>query len=91
MCLVGRLDRGESAVVKIRSRLWAQTFLRVSIAFTVTRNKKFHFLGVNVPAAALAVQEKKPKGLTDGAVGPFVRKVCPKTFRFDISVPLCQK
>ncbi|XP_075869792.1 integrin alpha-8-like, partial [Nelusetta ayraudi] len=27
-CLVGRLDRGESAVVKIRSRLWAQTFLR---------------------------------------------------------------
>lgn len=30
-CLVGRLDRGESAVVKIRSRLWAQTFLRVSI------------------------------------------------------------
>ncbi|XP_020504152.1 integrin alpha-8 [Labrus bergylta] len=28
MCVVGRLDRGQSAVVKIRSRLWAQTFLQ---------------------------------------------------------------
>ncbi|KAG7469998.1 hypothetical protein MATL_G00134920 [Megalops atlanticus] len=27
-CHVGRLDRGQSAVVKIRSRLWAQTFLQ---------------------------------------------------------------
>ncbi|XP_067457741.1 integrin alpha-8 [Thunnus thynnus] len=27
-CVVGRLDRGQSAVVKIRSRLWAQTFLQ---------------------------------------------------------------
>lgn len=35
MCLVGRLDRRESAVVKIRSRLWAQTFLRVSISSPV--------------------------------------------------------
>lgn len=34
MCLVGRLDRGESAVVKIRSRLWAQTFLRVTVAIS---------------------------------------------------------
>ncbi|XP_027142064.1 integrin alpha-8 [Larimichthys crocea] len=28
MCVVGRLDRGHSAVVKIRSRLWAHTFLQ---------------------------------------------------------------
>ncbi|CAL8255919.1 unnamed protein product [Boreogadus saida] len=28
LCLVGRLDRGQSAVVKIRSRLWAHTFLQ---------------------------------------------------------------
>uniref|UniRef100_A0AAQ6AL65 Integrin alpha-2 domain-containing protein n=1 Tax=Amphiprion ocellaris TaxID=80972 RepID=A0AAQ6AL65_AMPOC len=28
MCVVGRLDRGQSAVVKIRSRLWAHTFLQ---------------------------------------------------------------
>ncbi|XP_033497444.1 integrin alpha-8 [Epinephelus lanceolatus] len=28
MCIVGRLDRGHSAVVKIRSRLWAHTFLQ---------------------------------------------------------------
>uniref|UniRef100_A0A8C9XXX4 Integrin subunit alpha 8 n=1 Tax=Sander lucioperca TaxID=283035 RepID=A0A8C9XXX4_SANLU len=28
MCIVGRLDRGQSAVVKIRSRLWAHTFLQ---------------------------------------------------------------
>lgn len=34
-CVVGRLDRGESAVVKIRSRLWVQTFLRVSITLPV--------------------------------------------------------
>uniref|UniRef100_A0A7N6FJD8 Integrin, alpha 8 n=1 Tax=Anabas testudineus TaxID=64144 RepID=A0A7N6FJD8_ANATE len=27
MCVVGRLDRGHSAVVKIRSRLWVHTFL----------------------------------------------------------------
>lgn len=27
-CVVGRLGRGESAVLKIRSRLWAQTFLQ---------------------------------------------------------------
>ncbi|KAM4601404.1 integrin alpha-8 [Polymixia lowei] len=27
-CAVGRLDRGQSAVVKIRSRLWAHTFLQ---------------------------------------------------------------
>ncbi|XP_041961815.1 LOW QUALITY PROTEIN: integrin alpha-8 [Alosa sapidissima] len=26
-CVVGRLDRGQSAVVKIRSRLWASTFI----------------------------------------------------------------
>lgn len=28
MCVVGRLDRGQSAVVKVRSRLWAHTFLQ---------------------------------------------------------------
>uniref|UniRef100_A0A3P9M956 Integrin subunit alpha 8 n=1 Tax=Oryzias latipes TaxID=8090 RepID=A0A3P9M956_ORYLA len=28
MCVVGRLDRGQSAVVRIRSRLWAHTFLQ---------------------------------------------------------------
>ncbi|KAG7242073.1 hypothetical protein INR49_024119, partial [Caranx melampygus] len=28
MCVVGQLDRGQSAVVKIRSRLWAHTFLQ---------------------------------------------------------------
>ncbi|KAL0984892.1 hypothetical protein UPYG_G00150020 [Umbra pygmaea] len=28
VCVVGRLDRGQSAVVKIRSRLWAHTFLQ---------------------------------------------------------------
>ncbi|XP_018545019.1 integrin alpha-8 [Lates calcarifer] len=28
MCVIGRLDRGQSAVVKIRSRLWAHTFLQ---------------------------------------------------------------
>lgn len=28
-CVVGRLDRGQSAVVRIRSRLWAHTFLQV--------------------------------------------------------------
>ncbi|KAL6109157.1 itga8 [Pungitius sinensis] len=28
MCSVGRLDRGQSAVVKIRSRLWTHTFLQ---------------------------------------------------------------
>uniref|UniRef100_A0A8C8DD11 Integrin alpha-2 domain-containing protein n=1 Tax=Oncorhynchus tshawytscha TaxID=74940 RepID=A0A8C8DD11_ONCTS len=28
LCVVGRLDRGQSAVVKIRSRLWAHTFLQ---------------------------------------------------------------
>ncbi|XP_067367482.1 integrin alpha-8 isoform X2 [Channa argus] len=28
MCVVGRLDRGQSAVIEIRSRLWAQTFLQ---------------------------------------------------------------
>ncbi|XP_010615564.1 integrin alpha-8 [Fukomys damarensis] len=27
-CAVGRLDRGESAVLKVRSRLWAHTFLQ---------------------------------------------------------------
>ncbi|KAM8825876.1 integrin alpha-8 isoform 1-T1 [Synchiropus picturatus] len=27
-CLVGRLQRGQSAVIKIRSRLWAHTFLQ---------------------------------------------------------------
>ncbi|XP_040923620.1 integrin alpha-8 [Betta splendens] len=26
-CVVGRLDRGQSAVVKVRARLWVQTFL----------------------------------------------------------------
>lgn len=31
LCIVGRLDRGQSAVVKIRSRLWAHTFLQVSV------------------------------------------------------------
>ncbi|XP_061572724.1 integrin alpha-8 isoform X2 [Cololabis saira] len=44
MCLIGRLDRGQSAVVKIRSRLWAHTFLQrrndpyilnSTVAFTV--------------------------------------------------------
>uniref|UniRef100_A0A6Q2ZLL3 Integrin alpha-2 domain-containing protein n=1 Tax=Esox lucius TaxID=8010 RepID=A0A6Q2ZLL3_ESOLU len=28
LCVIGRLDRGQSAVVKIRSRLWAHTFLQ---------------------------------------------------------------
>ncbi|XP_030250142.1 integrin alpha-8 [Sparus aurata] len=28
LCVVGRLDRGQSAVVKVRSRLWARTFLQ---------------------------------------------------------------
>uniref|UniRef100_A0A672JBP7 Integrin, alpha 8 n=1 Tax=Salarias fasciatus TaxID=181472 RepID=A0A672JBP7_SALFA len=28
LCVVGRLDRGQSAVVKVRSRLWAHTFLQ---------------------------------------------------------------
>ncbi|XP_068614310.1 integrin alpha-8 [Brachionichthys hirsutus] len=28
MCVIGRLDRRQSAVVKIRSRLWAHTFLQ---------------------------------------------------------------
>uniref|UniRef100_A0A665TPE6 Uncharacterized protein n=1 Tax=Echeneis naucrates TaxID=173247 RepID=A0A665TPE6_ECHNA len=28
MCVVGRLDRGQSAVVKVRSRLWVHTFLQ---------------------------------------------------------------
>ncbi|XP_040900044.1 integrin alpha-8 [Toxotes jaculatrix] len=28
MCVIGRLDRGQSAVIKIRSRLWAHTFLQ---------------------------------------------------------------
>uniref|UniRef100_A0AAV2MCX5 Integrin alpha-2 domain-containing protein n=1 Tax=Knipowitschia caucasica TaxID=637954 RepID=A0AAV2MCX5_KNICA len=27
-CVVGRLDRGQSAVVKVRSRMWADTFLQ---------------------------------------------------------------
>uniref|UniRef100_A0A668A3X9 Integrin subunit alpha 8 n=1 Tax=Myripristis murdjan TaxID=586833 RepID=A0A668A3X9_9TELE len=45
MCVVGRLDRGQSAVVKIRSRLWAHTFLQrrndpyilnSTVSFTVT-------------------------------------------------------
>ncbi|XP_053083807.1 integrin alpha-8 [Pangasianodon hypophthalmus] len=27
-CIVGRLDQGQSAVVKVRSRLWAHTFLQ---------------------------------------------------------------
>lgn len=31
MCVVGRLDRGQSAVVKIRSRLWVHTFLQVGL------------------------------------------------------------
>uniref|UniRef100_A0A8D3DBV4 Integrin, alpha 8 n=1 Tax=Scophthalmus maximus TaxID=52904 RepID=A0A8D3DBV4_SCOMX len=44
-CVVGRLDRGQSAVVKIRSRLWAHTFLQrrndpyilnSSVSFVVT-------------------------------------------------------
>ncbi|XP_030641281.1 integrin alpha-8 [Chanos chanos] len=44
-CIVGRLDRGQSAVVKIRSRLWAHTFLQrrndhyvlnSTVAFVVT-------------------------------------------------------
>lgn len=30
-CLIGRLDRRQSAVVKIRSRLWVQTFLQVRL------------------------------------------------------------
>uniref|UniRef100_A0A8C4XDP0 Integrin subunit alpha 8 n=1 Tax=Erpetoichthys calabaricus TaxID=27687 RepID=A0A8C4XDP0_ERPCA len=29
-CHIGRLDKGQSAVVKVRSRLWAQTFLQVT-------------------------------------------------------------
>lgn len=29
--MVGRLDRGQSAVVKVRSRLWARTFLQVGV------------------------------------------------------------
>lgn len=29
--MVGRLGRGQSAVVKIRSRMWADTFLQVSV------------------------------------------------------------
>uniref|UniRef100_A0A8C5EGI7 Integrin alpha-2 domain-containing protein n=1 Tax=Gouania willdenowi TaxID=441366 RepID=A0A8C5EGI7_GOUWI len=45
VCVVGRLDRRQSAVVKIRSRLWAHTFLQrrndpyvvnSTVAFTVT-------------------------------------------------------
>lgn len=28
LCVVGRLDRGQSAVVKVRSRMWADTFLQ---------------------------------------------------------------
>ena len=31
LCVVGRLDRGQSAVVKVRSRLWARTFLQVGV------------------------------------------------------------
>uniref|UniRef100_A0A8B9KDS1 Integrin, alpha 8 n=1 Tax=Astyanax mexicanus TaxID=7994 RepID=A0A8B9KDS1_ASTMX len=35
-CIVGRLDRGQSAVVKVRSRLWAQTFLQVTHSNTLS-------------------------------------------------------
>lgn len=31
-CVIGRLDQRRSAVVKIRSRLWVQTFLQVRIS-----------------------------------------------------------
>lgn len=35
-CLIGRLDQRQSAVVKIRSRLWVQTFLQVRISLSST-------------------------------------------------------
>lgn len=33
-CAVGRLGGGESAVLKVRSRLWAHTFLKVIMSLT---------------------------------------------------------
>ena len=45
LCVVGRLDRGQSAVVKVRSRLWARTFLQVGL-FTCHLDI-FHDLSVN--------------------------------------------
>ena len=35
-CVVGRLGGGESAVLKVRSRLWAKTFLQVRKTLQVT-------------------------------------------------------
>lgn len=43
-CTVGQLERGKSAALKIRSRLWAQTFLEVmhtKISFFTQRHLHF--------------------------------------------------
>uniref|UniRef100_A0A7M4F088 Integrin subunit alpha 8 n=1 Tax=Crocodylus porosus TaxID=8502 RepID=A0A7M4F088_CROPO len=41
-CIVGQLDRGTSAALKIRSRLWAQTFLqRKNDHYTLSSNVSF--------------------------------------------------
>ncbi|XP_068013072.1 integrin alpha-8 [Melanerpes formicivorus] len=42
-CTVGQLERGKSAALKIRSRLWAQTFLeRKNDLYTLSSNVSFH-------------------------------------------------
>ncbi|XP_062395048.1 integrin alpha-8 [Sardina pilchardus] len=46
-CIVGRLDRGQSAVVKIRSRLWASTFIeRQNIPYVLNSSVSLRVLSM---------------------------------------------
>ncbi|XP_053322477.1 integrin alpha-8 [Spea bombifrons] len=63
-CKVGRLDGGQRAVLKVRSRLWAQTFLqRKNDHYSLTANVSFEVkkmpYGIQpakLPAASIAIK-----------------------------------
>lgn len=92
-CNVGQLERGKSAALKIRSRLWVQTFLQVM-------QTKF-FLYTWIPASLL---DRIFKNINDeikwGKCKPFyvitffegsislVHVICMLLFLLSLSVPL---
>ncbi|XP_063308544.1 integrin alpha-8 [Pelobates fuscus] len=63
-CKVGRLDGGQRAVIKVRSRLWAQTFLqRKNDHYSLTANVSFvvkdmpyNIRPAKLPAASIAIK-----------------------------------
>ncbi|XP_039592315.1 integrin alpha-8 [Polypterus senegalus] len=63
-CHIGRLDKGQSAVVKVRSRLWAQTFLqRKNYQYSLNANISYNVLSLPyriypeiLPQASIAIR-----------------------------------